>query len=131
MKVGKLLLLPVLVLVIVPAAAKAQVKTTPPTIVVRVNSIDSLINYVKFLASLAGQKDAARQVEGLIKTKIGEKGLEGVDAGRPFGFYGRIGKELDDISGAILLPIADEQAFLNLLKNLNVQIIKGGDGIHT
>src|SRR5437879_5039239 len=129
MKVGKLLLLPVLVLVILPAAAHGQVKTTPPTIVVRVNSVDSLVNYVKFLAGLAGQKDAAQQIEGLIKTKIGEKGLEGVDTGRPFGFYGRIGKELDDISGAILVPVADEAAFLNLLKNINLQVIKGDDGI--
>ena len=130
MKAGKLLALPLLCLLIVPAAARAQA-STPPTVVLRVNSIDSLIDHVKFLASLAGQKDAASQIEGLIKTKIGDKGLEGVDSGRPFGFYGRIGKELDDISGAVLLPIADEKAFLDLLANLNLQVAKGNEGVYT
>jgi hypothetical protein len=130
MKAGKLLALPLLCLLILPAAARAQA-TTPPTVVLRINSMDSILDYVKFLAGLAGQKDAASQIQGLIKTKIGDKGLEGVDSGRPFGFYGRIGKELDDISGAVLLPIADEKAFLNLLGNLNLQVAKGNDGVYT
>jgi hypothetical protein len=131
MKVAKRLVLPLLFLLFFSATIEVQAQTTPPTVVVRVNSIDSLIDHVKFLVGLAGQKDAARQIEGLIKTKIGEKGLEGVDSGRPFGFYGRVGKEIDDVSGAILLPIADEAAFLKLLKNLDVQIMMGADGIHT
>lgn len=129
MKAGKWLAVPLLCLVISPAAALAQAKT--PTVVLRINSIDSLIDHVKFLASLAGQKDAASQIDGLIKSKIGPNGLEGVDSGRPIGFYGRIGKELDDISGAVLVPIADEKAFLNLLGNLNLQVSKGKDGVYT
>src|ERR1700680_1615630 len=125
MKACKLLALPFLLLLLLPRLAWAQANATPPTVVVRINSIDSLIDHVKCLTGLAGQKDAARQIEGLIKTKIGEKGLEGVDSGRPFGFYGRIGKELDDFSGAILVPISDEKAFINLLKSLNLQVVKG------
>lgn len=131
MRVRTLLALPLLLLLFVPGAVKAQGKNVPPTVVVRVSSIDSLIEHVKFLASLAGQPDAARQIEGLIKAKIGDKGLEGVDSGRAFGFYGRIGKELEDVSGVVLLPIADEKAFLNLLENLKVPVVKGGDGIYT
>jgi hypothetical protein len=117
-------------LLLVPRSVLAQ-GTAPPTVVVRFSSIDSLIDHVRFLASLAGQKDAARQIEGLIKQKTGDKGLEGVDSRRPFGFYGRVGKDLDDISGALLIPIADEKAFLNLLQNLNVQIAKGEGGIYS
>jgi hypothetical protein len=131
MKVAKLLALPLLFLLCVPTMALGQGTLPPPTVVVRMNSIDSLIDHVKFLAGLAGEKDAARQIEGLIKTKIGEKGLEGVDSRRPFGFYGRVGKDIEDITAAVLLPIADEKAFLNLLKNLEFQAVKGGDGIYT
>ncbi len=123
--------LPLLLLLVGPGAANAQEKTTPPTVVLRVSSLDSLIDHVKYLAGLAGQQDAARQIEGLIQNKIGQKGLDGVDSKRPFGLYGRIGKELDDISGAILIPIADEDAFLTLLKNLKIETVKGGDGIYT
>jgi hypothetical protein len=123
--------LPLLCLLLVPASLQAQGRTAPPSVVVRFSSIDSLIDHVRFLASLAGQKDAARQIEGLIKQKTGDKGLEGVDARRPFGFYGRVGKDLDDISGALLIPIADERAFLNLLQNLSVQTVKGEGGIYS
>jgi hypothetical protein len=123
------LALPLLFLLFLPGAVKAQGKTTPPTIVLRVNSIDAIVGHSKFLAKLVGQQDAARQIEGLIKSKIG--GLDGVDSGRPFGMYGRIGKELDDVSGAVLVPISDEKAFLKMLKSLNLQIVEGGDGIHT
>jgi hypothetical protein len=128
---GKRLALPFVCLLFLPQAARAQAKATPPTVVVRFSSIDTLSDHVRFLASLAGQKDAAGSIEGLVKQKIGDKGLEGVDSRRPFGFYGRVGKDLDDIAGAILLPIADEKAFLNLLKNLNVQVAKGDGGIYT
>src|ERR1700693_1331328 len=115
MKIGKLLALPLLLLLFVPAVVLGQANMAPPTVVLRVNSIDSLIEHVKFLVGLAGQKDAARQIEGLIKTKIGDKGLEGVDSRRPFGLYGRVGKDIQDVTAAVLLPIADEKAFLNLL----------------
>lgn len=131
MRVRRLLAVPLVLLLLVPGVLHAQGTTVPPTVVLRVSSIDSLIDHVKFLASLAGQQDAARQIEGLIKAKIGDKGLEGVDSSRAFGFYGRIGKELEDISGVILLPIADENAFLKLLENLKVPVVKGGEGIYT
>ena len=131
MKVARLLALPLLFLLSAPAMVLGQGTLPPPTVVVRINSIDSLIDHVKFLVGLAGQKDAARQIEGLIKTKIGDKGLEGVDSRRPFGMYARVGKDIDDVTAAVLLPIADEKAFLNLLKNLEFQTVKGGNGIYT
>jgi hypothetical protein len=103
----------------------------PPTFIVRVRSLDTLVENVKLLVTLAGQPEIANQVEGLIKAKIGVKGLEGIDTTRPIGAYGRFGDKIDEISGAVLVPIADEKAFLGLLDNLNLQATKGNDGIYT
>jgi hypothetical protein len=131
MKARRFLALPLLFLLFAPATAAAQANGVPPTVVVRVHSIDALFGHAKFLAKMAGQEDAVRQIEGLIQGKLGQNGLEGVDGKKPIGFYLRMGKELDDIAGAALIPISNENAFLNLLKNLNVQIAKGADGIYT
>jgi hypothetical protein len=129
MKAVKWTVWPLLCLLVLSPAARTQ-ETKPPTVVMRFNSIDGLIDHVKFLTSLAGQKDAAQLIEQLIKTKIGAKGLEGVDATRPFGLYGRIGKEIDDVSGALLIPIADEKAFLNLLRGQNLKVAPEANGLY-
>ena len=120
------LTLPLLFLLVVPAVAKAQ-GMAPPTFVMRFASLDSLAENAKFLAGLSGQKDAVRQIEGLFKTK----GMEGIDGKRPLGAYGKMGKELDDISGALLVPISDEKAFLDIFKAANMEAVKAADGIYT
>jgi hypothetical protein len=103
----------------------------PPTFVVRIRSLDTLVENAKLLVALAGREEIANQVEGLIRAKIGAKGLEGIDPARPLGAYGRFGKDIDDISGAVLVPIADEKAFLALLENVNVPVTKGKNDIYT
>ena len=50
---------------------------------------------------------------------------------RPLGAYVRFGKELQDLSGAVLVPVADEKAFLALLDNVGMNPSKGKDGIYT
>ena len=127
MRFRSYLAFPLLVVLFLPATVKAQAKAVPPTFVMRFNSLDSLAENAKFLAGLSGQKDAVRQIEGLFKTK----GMEGIDGKRPLGAYGKIGKELDDITGAILIPVSDEKAFLEILKGANLETIKGADGIFT
>lgn len=102
-----------------------------PGVVVRVRSLDALVENAKLLVTLAGREEIAKQVEGLVKAKIGVQGLEGIDPARPFGAYARFGKELDDISGAMLIPIADEKAFLGLLENLNYKATKGKNDIYS
>src|SRR2546430_86844 len=91
---------------LVSSLARAGDKQGPPTTVVRVRSLDTVIDSAKLISKLVGREEASRQIEGLIRTKIGEKGLEGVDTTRPFGLYARIGKEIDDVSGALLIPVA-------------------------
>lgn len=102
-----------------------------PAVVVRVKSLDALVQNLQLVVELVGQKEVAQQIEGLVKSKIGKKGLEGVDPSRPFGVYARFGKEFDDIKGAILIPIVDEKTFLTLLDNVGVAYQKDRDDIYT
>jgi hypothetical protein len=114
-----------------PQTASAQeTKNPPPTVVVRVRSVDTVIENVKLVVSLAGRENIAQQIEGLIKTKVGPKGLEGIDPKRPFGAYARFSEELQ-VAGVVMLPIADENAFLGLLENLNYKATKDKKGLYS
>jgi hypothetical protein len=90
-----------------------------------------LLQNVNLVVKLVGQDQVANQLEGLIKSKIGKKGLEGMDTSRPFGAYVRFGKTLDDVSGAILVPMIDDKTFLNWLGDLGIEYKKDKDGIYT
>jgi len=119
-------------LLALPQVATAQEKKGgPPTIVVRVRSVDTVIDNVKLVVSLAGRDNIAQQIEGLIKTKVGPKGLEGIDPKRPFGGYARFTEDFQVPAGVIMIPIADEKAFLGWLENLNVKASMDKTGLYT
>src|SRR5438876_12182497 len=91
-----------------PQGAMAQDKKyTPPTVVVRVRSVDTVIDNVKLVVALSGRENIAQQIEGLIKTKVGPKGFEGIDPKRPFGAYARFTEEVELPAGVVMIPIAD------------------------
>src|SRR5262245_1352126 len=112
----------------VPAAHAAD---TTPTLVVRVRSIDGLLGDVKHLADLAGREANAKAFDAQIK-KMLPKGFAGIDTKRPLGFYGIVDPDgnLKDISGALLVPVADEKAFLGLLESLKLKAQKEDDGTY-
>ncbi len=120
-----------IVILLAPAVQAGEKPADTPSVVVRVKSLDALLKNLQLVVKLVGQEDAAQQIEGLVKSKIGKKGLEGVDPARPFGVYLRFGKQIDDIKGAILIPIVDEKTFLTLLDNVGVAYTKDKDGIYT
>src|SRR5215471_11780928 len=99
----------------VPVRAADDKKT--PTLIVRVQSLDNLISDARYLATLAGREEEAKQAEGFLKQFTGEKGIEGIDTKRPMGAYAFLGENVID-SEVVLLPVADEQAILGLLKRL-------------
>ena len=114
------------------APVHAGEKTTAvPALVVRVQSLNALMQNLGLVVKLVGQEEVANQIEGLVKSKIGVKGLEGVDPARAFGAYVRFGKAIDEINGAMLVPITDQKTFLKLLDTLDVQITKDKDDIYT
>lgn len=122
--------LAILCVVAVPSMMRAQ-DASPPTIVVRVRSLDAVIDNIKLVVALAGKENVAEQIEGLIKTKIGADGLVGIDPKRPLGGYVRLSKELEVPAGAVMIPIADEKAFLGLLENLNLKVTKDKKDIYS
>lgn len=105
--------------------------TAPPNLVIRIRNLDTVLQHARLLTNLAGRGEIARQVEGLIRTKVGAKGLEGIDATRPMGVYAVFGKEIDSVRGTALVPVADEKAMLELIGNLGIKTVCDPDGIHT
>lgn len=115
-----------------PAAhAGGKPAADEPTVVIRVNSLDTTFKDLKVLATLIDQEKAYESIRDLLKAKVGDKGLQGVDLSRPAGAYVRFGEELSDINGAVLVPVADTQAFLALLGNLGMNPSKGKDDSYT
>ncbi|HKB39807.1 MAG TPA: hypothetical protein VKD72_25450, partial [Gemmataceae bacterium] len=102
-----------------------------PTVVVRVQSLDGLIADARYLATLAGREEEAKQAEGFLKQFTGEKGIEGIDTKRPMGMYGFLTEAIHDSEAVVLLPVADEQAVLALLKRLNLTPEKDKDGVYS
>jgi hypothetical protein len=118
-------------LLVVPMAARAdEAKPETPMLVLRLRSIDTLIDNGKLLARLAGKEDLGNQVEGLIKARLGPGGLEGIDTRRPIGVYANISDDLSEPAGVVMVPIADENAFLSLLENLSFKAEKKKDGLY-
>jgi hypothetical protein len=118
-------------LVATPVARAGGKPADEPTVVIRVNSLDTMLKDLKVLATLLGREKAAQDIQDLIKAKVGAKGLQGIDLTRPAGAYVRFGEELTDLNGAILVPVADPQALLTLLQNLGMNPTKGKDDIYS
>jgi hypothetical protein len=118
------------------AAAPSLVRAADdkPALVVAFKSLDGLISDSKYIAELAGKEEEAKQAEAMLKNLLGDrKGLEGVDPKKPIGLYARI--DADDPKASevvVLIPVADEDALLTLLKKQdNVKVEdKKADGTY-
>jgi hypothetical protein len=122
-------------MLVMPTLARAEekkaAKSTKPGVVLRLASLDDLLAQGQFLAEAAGQGEKAKQAAAMLKNMAGEKGLEGIDTKKPMGAYGWIGPMGLDSQLILLVPIADEKAFLDLLDRLSVKAEKGDDGVYT
>lgn len=105
-------------LILTPAPARpADDKATPPTIQVRLNSLDRSLDDIKYFLSLAGQKEAADQLDGL-KNNVLPNGFEGIDTKKPWGLYGVLKANQVESAAVLLIPVTSEQAFLGLLEKV-------------
>jgi hypothetical protein len=120
-------------LVAIPGSlrAGADAPAATPTVVVRVRSIDGLLSDSQYVAKLAGREEEAKQLHGLLNSRVGPKGLDGLDTKRPLGLYGTLDANLTESTAIVLLPISDQQAFLRLLEGLNFKAKKEDDGIYS
>ncbi len=123
------------VLLLVPTpvrtAQPAAQAPAPPTVIVRVASLDTLLESGQLLAGLAGKEEVARQFHAMIMARVGPNGLEGVDPKRPIGAYVRFGNQIDEVHAVAMLPVRDEKALLALLESFNLNVKKGKNDIYT
>jgi len=122
------------------APALATDKETPkkdkPALLLRLAALEHLRGDFRYLAEVVGAAEKAKrfeeQIEEFLTSKLGEKGLRGVDAKKPLGAYGWIGSTGIDSNIVLLLPITDKKAFLALLSDvLEVKPEKGEDEVYT
>jgi hypothetical protein len=121
---------------LLPALARAADEQAPksdkPAVLLRFASLDHLRSDFRYLAEVVGEAEKAKQLDGIIKSKLGDKGLEGIDNKKPIGAYGWVGSFGIDSKVVFLLPIADKKAFLDLISDtLDVKPDKGDDDVYT
>ena len=123
------LLLPALT----PAESAAQPAQAPPALVVRLASLDNLFENLKLLGSVWGKDDFAQKLDDAIKSRLGPRGLYAIDGQQPIGFYAKIGKDLTELSGVLVVPIKGEgeKEFKEMLGGLGWEVGAAKDGIHS
>ncbi|OWK34763.1 hypothetical protein [Fimbriiglobus ruber] len=111
---------------------RAAAQESGPTIEVRVRSVNDLVGKFDYLGGVLNQAEQAKQLVGVVQAFTDEKkGIEGIDPARPIGLYGSVTKDVVDSPIVVLIPIADETAFLNLLTGkLNLDP-KKENGVYT
>ena len=72
-----------------PAPARAaDEKSAPPTVLVRLRSLDGVLEDFKYFLATAGQKPAVDQLDAVLKAVMTPNGFEGIDAKKPWAVYG-------------------------------------------
>lgn len=114
-----------------PAPAPAPDQGKKPGLLVRIQAIDDLLANFKYLAAQAGQEEYAKQLEGLVKSMAGPKGLDGIDTRKPITLYGSVGPNGIDSTAVLLIPVADEKALLDLLARFDIKAEKDKNDLYT
>src|SRR5438874_854555 len=94
-----------------PTRALAQpAKGTEPTIEVRVQSVNVLLDKAEYVGGLLGKEDVIVQVKELVKSlATADKGIEGIDPKKPFGAYGTLVADVANSPAVVMIPLADEK----------------------
>jgi hypothetical protein len=122
--------LALLALAALPARPALAQDAKAPTVVVRVRSLANFFESARLLASMAGKEQMIKDLEDLLKSRVGPKALDCLDLQRPAGLYARIGKDLSDLQAVFLVPVASEKGFLEMLDSLNYKAEKDKDGLY-
>jgi len=119
-----------LMVVAAPAVLPAQdPRPAEPTLIVRLAATESLLANAKYFATLVGHEHVADQLDGMIAAWAGPAGLagSGVDVKRPFFAYAVAAAETAESPVALLVPVADEDAFLKFLESFPIKVLRGDD----
>lgn len=99
------------------AAGPVHAQPAEPTVEIRLRSVDDILDKVEYVAGLAGQEEAPKQIRALVKQLSADgKGVEGVDPKRPFGAYASMTDDVISSPVVVMVPIADQARFLDMLK---------------
>lgn len=103
---------------VVGGIAQAQpARAAEPTLEVRLRSVNDLLDKALYVGKLAGKEDVVQGVKHLLKNLSAEgKGIEGIDPKRPFGIYATLDKDVVNSPFIVMVPIADKDRFLLMLK---------------
>lgn len=120
------------VMVLAGGFASAQPNNPEPTIELRLRSVNDLVDRFEYFAGLVGKENDAAQLRQFLKAlNVNGKGIEGVDPKKPIGAYATLVKEVESSPFIIMIPIADEEQFLKMMKTrLDVTPEKNDDGTY-
>jgi hypothetical protein len=93
----------------------------PPPIVFQAQPLERTLGDLRAAANLIGGEKGIKAVNAGIKEHFGEKGLDGVDVGRPIVGYVVLAPKPEDITAVLALPITGEKEFLELCERANKQ----------
>jgi hypothetical protein len=115
-------------MLMLPAAAPAADK---PAVIINLAPYEELRRDFFYVAGLIGQDEAAVLLDLMVEARIGSNGRNGVDRSRPIGAYGWFGPLGPDVPLVLLVPVADPDAFLSLLTNLDIRAERDMDGVYS
>jgi hypothetical protein len=118
----------IVILAVCLATVPASAQQPTPAILVRVRSLDALQVQGATLFDQLGLAKTFGQLDTLLKTKAGPKGLAGIDTAKPAGAFVHFDPEP---AWALLVPVTTEAAFLDLLERLDYKTSLGKDGVRT
>jgi len=109
------------------AAEKAS-----PVAVMTVQSIDGAIENVRYLLTLAGQGESAKQIEALLGQVTSGKRFQGIDTQKPLGaFIAKLGEALDNPPLVVFVPLTNQDEFIDLLKQVGMEPSKPEKDVYT
>lgn len=98
------------------AAVGVAADPPKPAVEVRMISPVDLAPYIEYGGELLGQGEAGKQFAGILKTLAdNDKGFEGLDLKKPVGGYAVLADKVEDSTVVLMIPIADEEAFVGAL----------------
>lgn len=91
----------------------------PPVITFQTHPVERVLNDMRFAADLIGGEKAVKAFNNAIKEKLGEKGFEGLDLGKPVVGYINLKPKPEDTSVVIAFPVTGEKEFVALCDRWN------------
>lgn len=104
-----------LVLVAAPAVPAAD-----PPIVFQTQPVGRLLAEVRNTVRTLGGDKAVLGFNALLKQRLGDKGFDGLDLGRPIVGYVHIADKPEESVGVVAFPVTNEPDFLDLCERLNM-----------